>query len=171
MRQKLFWFDLAVCSLWMLITLANCSWWSLSTHLLMVVMVVMRIILSLSLYLRKKRSWLPLVVFSALFALLFVEGLAMRITGIFTDLFFDVLGINNAHLAHDITKCILLAWLLLVPFTVYIVGLCKKTIKSSNMTDLEGFPGSNFVERQGGKALLPADVGCYLCAAFRTRHG
>lgn len=84
MRQKLFWFDLAVCSLWMLITLANCSWWSLSIHLLMVVMVVMRIILSLSLYLRKKRSWLPLVVFSA---------------------------------------------------------------------------------------LLPADVGCYLCAAFRTRHG
>ena len=58
----------------------------------------------------------------------------MRIMGIFTDLFFDVLGINNDHLAHDITKCILLAWLLLVPFTVYIVGLCKKTIKSSNMT-------------------------------------
>lgn len=134
MRQKLFCFDLAFCSLWMLITLANCSWWSLSTHLLMVVMVVMRIILSFSLYRREKLSWLPLVVFSALFALLYVEGLAMRTTGIFTDLFFDVLGINNDHLAHDITKCILLAWLLLVPLTLFIVGLCKKTIKSSNMT-------------------------------------
>ena len=87
MRQKFFWLDLGICSLWMLITLANCSWCSLSTHLLMVVMVVMRIILSFSLYHREKRSWLPLVVFSALFALLSDEGLVMRTTGIFADLF------------------------------------------------------------------------------------
>ena len=46
MKQKVFWLDLAVCSLWLFVALANCSWWSLPTHFLMVVTVVMRIILS-----------------------------------------------------------------------------------------------------------------------------
>ena len=134
MRQKIFWLDLAVCSLWLLITLANCSWWSLSTHFLMVVTVVMRIILSFSLYRREKRGWIPLIVFSALFALLSVEGPVMSTTGHFADLPFVVLGIDNDHLTHSVTKCILLAWLFLGPLTVYIAGRYKKTIRSSNMT-------------------------------------
>lgn len=32
MRQKIFWLDLAICSLWLFIALANCSWWSLPAH-------------------------------------------------------------------------------------------------------------------------------------------
>ncbi|MGN0051226.1 MAG: hypothetical protein ACI37N_08595, partial [Prevotella sp.] len=74
MRQKIFWLDLAICSLWMFIALANCSWWSLPAHFFMVVTVVMRIILSFSLYRREQRSWVPLTVFSALFVLLSVVG-------------------------------------------------------------------------------------------------
>ena len=60
MKQKVFWLDLAVCSLWLFVALANCSWWSLPTHFLMVVTVVMRIILSFTLYRGEKRSWIPL---------------------------------------------------------------------------------------------------------------
>ena len=139
MKQKIFWLDLAVCSLWMLVTLANCSWWSLSTHFLMVVTVVMRIILSFSLYRREKRSWIPLIVFSALFALLSVEGPVMSTTGNFADLPFVVLGTDNDQLPHSVTKCILLAWLFLGPLTVYIAGRCQKTIRSSNMTWKDSF--------------------------------
>ena len=134
MRQKIFWLDLAICSLWMLATLANCSWWSLPAHFLMVVTVVMRIILSFSLYRRERRSWVPLVVFSALFALLSVVGQVMRTTGDFVDLASAVLGINIDHLTHNINKCVLLAWLFLGPVVVYIVGLCRKTLKSSTLT-------------------------------------
>lgn len=115
MKQKVFWLDLAVCSLWLFVALANCSWWSLPTHFLMVVTVVMRIILSFTLYRGEKRSWIPLTVFSALFALLSVEGPVMRTTGDFADLPFVVMGINNDHLTHNIIKCILLAWLFLGP--------------------------------------------------------
>ena len=134
MRQKIFWLDLAICSLWMLATLANCSWWSLPAHFLMVVTVVMRIILSFSLYRRERRSWVPLVVFSALFALLSVVGQVMRTTGDFVDLASAVLGINIDHLTHNINKCVLLAWLFLGPVVVYIVGLCRKTLESSTLT-------------------------------------
>lgn len=134
MRQKIFWLDLAVCSLWLLIVLANRSWWSLPAHFLMVVTVVMRIILSFSLYRRDKRSWISLTVFSALFALLSFVGQVMIMTGDFTDLPFVVMGINNDHLTHNIIKCILLAWLFLGPLTVYIVGLCRKTLTASAMT-------------------------------------
>lgn len=135
MRQKFFWLDLAVCSLWMLITLANCSWWSLPTHFLMVVTVVIRIILSFSLYRREKRSWIPLIVFSALFVLLSVVGRQVIFTtGDFADLPFVVLGINIDHLTHNITKCILLTWLFLVPLVVYIIGLCRKTMTASTWT-------------------------------------
>ena len=134
MKQKVFWLDLAVCSLWLFVALANCSWWSLPTHFLMIVTVVMRIILSFTLYRGEKRSWIPLTVFSALFALLSVEGPVMRTTGDFADLPFVVMGINNDHLTHNIIKCILLAWLFLGPIAVYIVGLIRKTMKSSTLT-------------------------------------
>ena len=134
MRQKILWLDLAICSLWLLIALANCSWWSLPAHFLMVVTVVMRIILSFSLYRREKRSWIPLTVFSALFALLSVVGQVMITTGDFADLPFVVMGINNDHLTHTIIKCTLLAWLFLGPLAVYIVGLCRKTLTASAMT-------------------------------------
>ena len=134
MRQKIFWFDLAVCSLWMLAALANCSWWSLPIHFFMVVTVVMRIILSFSLYRREQRSWIPLMVFTILFVMLSVEGPVMITTGDFADLPFVVLGINNDHLTHNITKCMLLAWLFLGPLAVYIVGLCRKTMVASTLT-------------------------------------
>ena len=100
----------------------------------MVVTVVMRIILTFSLYRREKRGWIPLTVFSALFALLSVEGPVMSTTGDFADLPFVVLGIDNDHLTHTVIKCTLLVWLFLGPLTVYIAGRYKKTIRSSNMT-------------------------------------
>ena len=90
MRQKIFWLDLAICSLWLIIALANCSWWSLPAHFLMVVTVVMRIILSFSLYRREKRSWIPLTVFTILFVMLYVVGQVMITMGDFADLSFVV---------------------------------------------------------------------------------
>lgn len=134
MRQKIFWLDLAVCSLWLLIALANCSWWSLPAHFLMAVTVVMRIILSFSLYRREKRSWIPLTVFSVQFALLSVVGQVMITTGDFADMPFVVMGINNDRLTHTIIKCTLLAWLFLGPLAVYIVSLCKKAMTASTLT-------------------------------------
>ncbi len=100
----------------------------------MVVTVVMRIILSFSLYRREKRSWISLTVFSALFALLSVVGQVMITTGDFADLPFVVMGINNDHLTHTVIKCTLLAWLFLGPLAVYIVGLCRKTLTASTLT-------------------------------------
>lgn len=141
MRQKLFGLDLAVCSLWLLIALANCCWWSLPAHFLMVVTVVMRIILSFSLYRREKRSWIPLTVFSALFALLSVVGQVMITTGDFADLPFAVMGINNDHLTQTIIKCTLLAWLFLGPLAVYIVGLCRKTLTASTLNRKDALGG------------------------------
>lgn len=134
MRQKVFWLDLAVCSLLLLIALANCSWWSLPAHFLMVVTIVMRIILSFSLYRTEKRSWIPLTVFTTLLAMMYVVGQVMITTGDFADLPFVVLGINNDRLPHTIFKCTLLAWLFLGPLTIYIAGLCRKTLKSSTLT-------------------------------------
>lgn len=134
MRQKIFWLDMAVCSLWLLIALANCSWWSLPAHFLMVVTIVMRIILSISLYRSEKRSWIPLAVFTTLFAMLSFVGQVMITTGDFADLPFVVLGINNDHLTHNIIKCTLLAWLFLGPLAVYIVGLCRNTLTASTLT-------------------------------------
>ena len=134
MRQKIFWLDLAVCSLWLFIALANCSWWSLPAHFLMVVTVVMRIILSFSLYRREKQSWMSLTIFSALFALLSFVGQVVITTGDFADLPFVVMGINNDRLTYTIIKCTLLVWLFLGPLTVYIAGLCRKILKSSTLT-------------------------------------
>lgn len=133
MRQNMFWLDWTFCSLWTLIVLANCSW-HLPSHLLMIVMVVVRIVLSFALYRKEKRSWVPLVVFTALFALLAVVGQVMTITGLCANLLFAVLGIAKDPLVHDITKWMLLAWLFLVPWAVYVVGLCRKTMVVSTLT-------------------------------------
>lgn len=167
MRQKIFWLDLAICSLWMLVTLANCSWWSLPAHFLMVVTVVTRIILSFSLYRREKRSWVPLVVFSVLFTLLSVVGQVMITTGDFVDLTAAVLGINIDHLTHNINKCVLLTWLFLGPLVVYIVGLCRKTLKSFTLTWKDAF-GAILWKDKGAKkyCLLMLIAVCALYAGL-----
>ena len=134
MRQKVYWFDWAVCSLWLLVTSTNCCWWALMTHFLMVVTIVMRIILSFSLYRREKRSWMPLMVFTGLFTWLAIEGQKMITTDDFADLPFSVLGIDNDRLTHSIIQGILLTWLFLVPWAEYVVGLCRKAMTSSTLT-------------------------------------
>lgn len=134
MRQKIFWLDLAICSLLLIIALANCSLWSLPAHFLMVVTVVMRIILSFSLYRREKRSWIPLTVFTILFVMLSVVGQVMITMCDFADLPFVVMGINNDRLTHAIIRCTLSAWLFLGPLTVYIAGICRKTLTASTLT-------------------------------------
>lgn len=134
MRQKFFWLDLAVCSLWMLIVLAHFSWWFFPTHFLVVVAVVMRMVLSFALYRREKRSWMPLVAFSALFVLLsFVEQIKYA-TGHLADLPFFVLGLNKYELTRNILICILQAWLFLGPIAVYIVERCMKRLTASTLT-------------------------------------
>lgn len=136
MRQKLFWLDLAVCSLWMLAALADKIWKAWPTHFLIftLVTVMMRIILSFALYRKEKRSWFPLSLFMVLFALLVVVGPIMSSTYKFATLSFAVMGIKNDHLTLHITQCGLLAWLILGPCIVYIVELCKKTLTASNLT-------------------------------------
>ena len=134
MRKIIFWLDLAFCFLWMVVSLANCFWWSLPIHFLLVITIAMRITLSFSLYRGEKRSWIPLTVFSALFALLTFEGVNMRTIDKFAFLPFDVWGIIIDHSTYRIIKGMMLAWLFLGPLTVYIAGLCRKTLKSSNMS-------------------------------------
>ena len=131
----IFYLDLAVCFVWMLVVWVGCRWWDLvPAHFLMVVAVVERIMLSFSLHRREKRSWIPLTVFTLLFVRLTVIGNVMISTGYYADLPLVVLGINNDRMAHTIIKCTLLAWLFLGPLVVYIIGFCRKTLKSTSMS-------------------------------------
>lgn len=140
MRQKVFWFDLCVCSLWVLAVVADRIWRAFPAHFLVftLITVMMRIILSFALYRREKRSWLPLIFFMVLFALLAVGGPVMSSVDKLTTLLFAVLCINNDHLTHNITKCVWLVWLFLGPFVVYIVEVCKKALIATNWTWKDG---------------------------------
>lgn len=134
MRQKFFWFDLAVCSIWMLMAQESGSSWYYLSHFLVAVAVVMRVILSFSLYRGEKRSWIPLAVFSVLFVFLFAYGHMKYTIGGCVDLPFIVLGLQRDDSTSDILRYVLTAWLFLGPLVVYIVELCRKKLTASAWT-------------------------------------
>lgn len=130
MKQKLFWFDLALCSLWAIIVLRYYYPGILSVHAVFAILaVVARILASFSLYRNDRKSWLSIVLFFALSAFSMVTGeigLGVRDLATYP---YVVLGVDYDRQMLVFTGCAFAAWLWLFPVVTYIVGLCRKRMR------------------------------------------
>ncbi len=132
MKQKLFWFDLTLCSLWAIIVLGHYCPWTLSIHAPFAILAVLaRLLVSFSLYRNERKTWLPIILFFALSAFSLVTGeIGLGIRDVATYPYV-VLGVDCNRQTMVFTGCVFAAWLWLFPVVTYVVGLCRKRMRAT----------------------------------------
>lgn len=124
MRQKILWLDLAVCSVWTLVLIEETNWYKPVAVLIFLLLMVWRTTISLALYRGEKRSWLTLVSFLGLSAMMAVR-LVYIARSRFSLLFFSLFGTEFDPIAAILILGLLVGWMWAMPILVYIVALCR----------------------------------------------
>lgn len=133
MKQKLFWLDLAFCSLWALAVLGSRSWLQYPMSFITAFTVVTRVVLSIFLYRRDKRSWISLSLFwgLALFIIFCGHPIGIWELGVYPFYFFNavcerpvLIGLNSVYMV----------WFFILPTTLYFVFLFRKKLSDTGLT-------------------------------------
>lgn len=133
MKSKLILFDLAICSVWMLSMFGGRGSWAYPTLPFIVLEVLYRLIISLSLAHKEKRSWLPLLVFVPLIYMSVVVGVYNG-TGDFIYCLSEMANLEyNVELKY-IVGGFLMFWLFIFPYVYYLYLLFRKQLVRSDLT-------------------------------------
>lgn len=125
MKQKLFFLDLVICSVWMLSLFGGRGNYNFPLMLFAICEVLLRYSVSFSLYRKEKRTWIPLLLF-AFFVIL--AATIRKISGI-GDIVFHFFDITNLEYAMSFGYFMgvsLALWIFIVPYIVYAVLLFRK---------------------------------------------
>ncbi len=121
MRTKLLLLDLSICSLWMLSLLGGRDGWYHPAIAFAVIGVMMRFVVSFSLYYQEKRSWLPLGMFAVIAALLaYTENLGI---GTIPSYFFCLTHLEYSKVVKSILGFALFLWVYVAPFVFVLFSL------------------------------------------------
>ena len=123
MRTKLLLLDLSICSVWMLSLLCGRDGWYYPAIAFAVMGVMMRFVVSFSLYFQEKRSWLPLCLFAVLAGLLaYTENLGVETI---PSYFFCLTHLEYSKVVKSIIGIGLFLWVYIVPFVCILFSLKK----------------------------------------------
>lgn len=133
MKQKLFWLDLAFCSLWALAFLGSRSWLQYPMSFITAFTVMTRVVLSIFLYRGDKRSWISLSLFwgLTLFVFLCRYPIVVWELGVYPFYFF------NAVCERPVLIClnsVYMVWFYVVPTILYFVFLFRKKLSDTGLT-------------------------------------
>ena len=133
MKSKLHFFDLAICSVWLLSMFGGRGSWTYPTFLFVILEVLYRMVLSFSLYHKEKRTWLPLLIFVPLIGMSVVAGIYNGVGDIICRVA-DLTGLEyNVALKYALGGFLML-WLFVVPYIWYAVLLFKKQLVRTELT-------------------------------------
>lgn len=133
MKSKLLFFDLAICSLWMLSMFGGRGSWAYTALPFIVLEVLYRIVLSFSLFHKEKRTWLPLLIFGPLIGMSVVVGVYNGVGDIIYHVF-DLTGLEfNVILKYTLGGFLML-WIFVVPYIWYLILLFKKQLVRTNLS-------------------------------------
>jgi len=139
MKQKILWFDLAICSLWMLAALGGRTMWFAIPMVWIVLLVILaRVAFSFSFYRQEKRSWVMLALFVGATSLCFAAQQDVGIRKL-TIMPFYILGVDFDRVAHRAIGFVLVTWIWLVPVVAYITTLCRGRLSNSSLSWQEAF--------------------------------
>lgn len=139
MKQKLFWLDLAVCSLWLLAILGGRSWWWASLpSLLVLAAAVARTTFAFVLRRGDKRAWIPYAVLvAATILLVCAEGnLGFRP---FCIIFSELAGIGFSPAARGVILGAVAAWIWLLPPAAYTTALLRRKLTRTGISLADTF--------------------------------
>lgn len=160
MKQKLFWLDLAFCSLWAISVVGSHMFMAEPMDVLMVVALMARINFSFSLYRGDKCSWIPLSLLWGMSIMMIVCGypIGVRELCIYPFYFFNVEF--NRTLAMWLSGFGMI-WFYIIPVIWYFVCRFKKKLSDTGLTWKEGL-GAILWKEESAKAyikLLSASIG------------
>ena len=114
MKSKLLLLDLSICSLWMLSLLGGRVGWFYPVFAFSVLGVMMRFVVSFSLYFQEKRSWKPLGIFALLSGVLvYYEDITI---GTIASYFFCLTGLEYNKVVKNALGIGLFFWIFAAPF-------------------------------------------------------
>ena len=140
MKSKLLLFDLAICSVWMLSLLGGRMSWTHPALLLLALAIVLRFIVSHSLYHREKRSWLPLCLFLAL-TVLMAYGEIYANASTIVHYAFILTGFKYSRVACRIIEVVLGLWLFVFPLVYFLSLLFRKQLERTSLRWRDLFGG------------------------------
>lgn len=133
MKSKLLFFDLAICSVWMLSMFGGRGSWAYPTFLFVILEVLYRLVISFSLAHKEKRSWLPLLIFVPLIVMSVYIGVYNGVGDIICRVS-ELTGLEyNVALKYALGGFLML-WLFVVPYIWYAVLLFKKKLVRTDLT-------------------------------------
>ena len=133
MKSKLLFFDLAICSVWMLSMFGGRGSWAYPTFLFVILEVLYRLVISFSLAHKEKRSWQPLLIFVPLIVMSVYIGVYNGVGDIICRVS-ELTGLEyNVALKYALGGFLML-WLFVVPYIWYAVLLFKKKLVRTDLT-------------------------------------
>lgn len=139
MKQKLFWADLAVCSLWLLAIFGNRFWMYSSVASIITLMVaVERTTFAFAFRRGDKRAWIPFALSIGGTLLTICLSGYLRI-GNMTYYIFPIFGIDYNTTAHYLIIGAVGAWLGLLPIATYLPALLRKKLSRTELTKRDLF--------------------------------
>lgn len=139
MGKLLFCIDLAVCSLWTIAALgARMVWVDILASCMVVLLIVLRILLSFTLYNKQKKAWILGLLFMGLSYHAVYVGLEFKFTEI-TSKVFPLLNIAFDRWWYVGLNVAIAVWLWLIPVVVYLVNIFRKGCMVDTLTWKEAF--------------------------------
>lgn len=127
MKTKLLLLDLSICSLWMLSLFGGRGGWFYPAFAFSFLGVMMRFVVSFSIYFQEKRSWLPLGIFALLSSVLvYFEDITI---GAIPSYFFCLTGLEYTKVVKNALGIGLFFWIFAAPFvyTLFSLGKLRRT--------------------------------------------
>lgn len=126
MRKLFLGMDLAICSLWTIATLGGRMVWVESPAIWMVMLLIMlRILLSFTLYNREKKAWVPGLLFGGLTAFAVSTDFDIKIRELISKVF-PLLNIDFDRGVYVGLHVAIIAWLWIIPVVVFLVNVFRK---------------------------------------------
>lgn len=133
MKQKLFFLDLVILSVWMLCLFGGRNSWAQPNLIISMVMIILRLTITFSLYHREKRAWLPLAIFIPFVALAIIVKCSIGIG----EIVYKISDITKYDYNMTIRRVIgvsLLLWIFIMPYVTYFILLLRKQLVRTELT-------------------------------------
>lgn len=141
MKQKILWFDLAVCSFWTLAALGGRTmWFAIPMAWIVLLVILARVAFAFSFYRREIRSWVALALFIGATALCFTAQQDIGIRKLIS-IPFPMLGIDFDRIAYRAMGFIIFIWIWFVPVVAYVVALCRRRLSDGGLSWKEALGG------------------------------
>lgn len=136
MKSKLLYLDLAICLLWVLNAFCGRLYWNQYTTVVVGIVMILRFSVSFCLYRREKKTWIPLLIFEAAWALLCASHIYNGV-GEIGDYFFHATRLEYNRYVDILISGSIWLWIAVMPIIYFLVLFFRHKLEDTGMKKAE----------------------------------